>query len=66
MCLLGIVGRPGVFWGVLGCPGVLRLTGHGQLGPEEYHNFRDHSVIVYPVRRINGTPEPTGIHRNTL
>ena len=26
MCLLGIVGRPGVSWGVLGCPGVIRLT----------------------------------------
>ena len=27
MCILGIVGRPGVSWGVLGCPGVIRLTG---------------------------------------
>ena len=26
MCLLGIVERPGVSWGVLGCPGVIRLT----------------------------------------
>ena len=26
MCILGIVGRPGVSWGVLGCPGVIRLT----------------------------------------
>ena len=26
MCLLGIVGRPWVSWGVLGCPGVIRLT----------------------------------------
>ena len=26
MYLLGIVERPGVSWGVLGCPGVLRLT----------------------------------------
>ena len=26
MCLLCIVGRPGVSWGVLGCPGVIRLT----------------------------------------
>ena len=32
MCLLGIVGRPGVSWvswGVLGCPGVIRLTDVG-------------------------------------
>ena len=28
MCILGIVGRPGVSWGVLGCPGVIRLTAH--------------------------------------
>ena len=28
MCLLGIVERPGVSWGVLGCPGVIRLTRH--------------------------------------
>ena len=27
MCLLGILRRPGVSWGVLGCPGVIRLTG---------------------------------------
>ena len=26
MGLLGIVERPGVSWGVLGCPGVIRLT----------------------------------------
>ena len=26
MCLFGIVERPGVSWGVLGCPGVIRLT----------------------------------------
>ena len=26
MCLLGIVGRLGVSWGILGCPGVIRLT----------------------------------------
>ena len=26
MCLLGIVGRPWASWGVLGCPGVIRLT----------------------------------------
>ena len=26
MCLLGIVERPGVSWGVLGCPGVIRFT----------------------------------------
>ena len=26
MCILGIVERPGVSWGVLGCPGVIRLT----------------------------------------
>ena len=29
MCLIGIVGRPVVSWGVLGClgcPGVIRLT----------------------------------------
>ena len=26
MCLLSIVERPGVSWGVLGCPGVIRLT----------------------------------------
>ena len=26
MCFLGIEGRPGVSWGVLGCPGVIRLT----------------------------------------
>ena len=26
MCLLGKVERPGVSWGVLGCPGVIRLT----------------------------------------
>ena len=32
MCLLGIVGRPVLSWGVLGCPGcpgVIRLTGRG-------------------------------------
>ena len=31
MCILGIVGHPGVSWGVLGdlgCPGVIRLTAH--------------------------------------
>ena len=27
MCILGKVGRPGVSCGVLGCPGVIRLTG---------------------------------------
>ena len=26
MCLFGIVERPVVSWGVLGCPGVIRLT----------------------------------------
>ena len=26
MSLLGIVERPGVSWGVLGCPGVIRPT----------------------------------------
>ena len=26
MCLLGIVEGPGVSWGVLGCPGVIRPT----------------------------------------
>ena len=26
MFFLGIEGRPGVSWGVLGCPGVIRLT----------------------------------------
>ena len=41
MCLLGIVERPGVSWGVLGCPGVIRLT----LGKSVPSRFGD---IVWP------------------
>ena len=32
MCLLGKVERPGVSWGVLGCPGVIRLTRRSSVG----------------------------------
>ena len=34
MCLLGIVGRPGVSWGILGCLGV----SWGNIGPRHLNN----------------------------
>ena len=50
MCILGIVGRPGVSWGaysdsdsVLGCPGVIRLTAYGMIFMERVlHQHRLH------------------------
>ena len=60
MCLLAIVESPGVSWGVLGCPGVIRMPNNGSGTPRpKTISARDSSARTFRPIFQSGTARPT-------